>query len=563
MSKEISALERARAAYRPRLPDILRRGIAGLAVRDGKRTGAVGQAEALQARFPRSFGRPIVAFAEGQGPGAPRPLRAGVVLSGGQAPGGHNVITGLFDALRAFHPDSRVYGFLGGPRGIIDARYSELDGATIDPFRNTGGFDMIGSGRDKIETVEQFAACAATCRELALNGLLVIGGDDSNTNAAVLAEHFLEQGVDTAVVGVPKTIDGDLKGEHVEASFGTDTASKVYSELIGNICRDARSSAKYWHFIKLMGRSASHVTLECALQTHANVVLIGEEVRERAATLEQIVEQVAGAVRRRAAAGKSYGVCLVPEGLIEFIPEIRTLIDELNTILSAAADAFAALESFADEKGFVADKLSPAAVAVFDELPDRIQRQLLIDRDAHGNIQVSKIDTEALLTIKVEQRVAQWKARGEFRGSFNIQTHFFGYEGRSAAPSNFDADYTYGLGQLAAALIGFGKTGYVCSIRDLAGPPEQRRVQGVPLTSMMQIETRKGRQVPVIAKALVHTDEAPFRSFSESRELWELEDDYRYPGAIQYFGPAEVSDGPTLTLRLEQSGLAPRVEEDP
>jgi pyrophosphate--fructose-6-phosphate 1-phosphotransferase len=552
MTRDVSALERARAAYQPRLPDILRRGIAGLAVEGGEPTASTGDSQVLQARFPETFGRPVIEFREGRGPGVARPLRVGVVLSGGNAPGGHNVIAGLFDALRGFHAESRVLGFLGGPRGILEAHYRELDAITVDAHRNTGGFDMIGSGRDKIETAEQFAVCRATCAELGLDGLVVIGGDDSNTNAAMLAEYFLDQGAPTAVVGVPKTIDGDLKGEHVEASFGVDTATKVYSELIGNICRDARSSAKYWHFVKLMGRSASHVTLECALQTHANVVLIGEEVREKATTLKQIVEQVAGAIRRRATAGRSYGVCLVPEGLIEFIPEMRSLIDELNTILAAEAEQIAALETFAEESRLVTEKLSAAGATVFGALPERIQRQLLLDRDAHGNVQVSKIDTESLLTEQVGTRIAEWKSEGKFNGSFKFQTHFFGYEGRCAAPSNFDADYTYGLGHVAAALIGFGKTGYMCSIRDLAAPTPARRVQGVPLTSMMQIEMRKGRPVPVIAKALVRTDAGPFGTFAASRDLWEREDDYVYPGAIQYFGPSEVGDRPTLTLRLER-----------
>jgi pyrophosphate--fructose-6-phosphate 1-phosphotransferase len=475
-----------------------------------------------------------------------------VVLSGGQAPGGHNVITGLFDALRDADPGSRLHGFLGGPKGIFTGEQCELTEKIVERYRNTGGFDMIGSGRDKIETEAQLEASARVARELDLDGLVIIGGDDSNTNAAVLAEYFLTQGVPTAVLGVPKTIDGDLKGAEVEASFGFDTATKVYSELIGNICRDARSAGKYWHFIKLMGRSASHVTLECALETRPNIALIGEEVRTREATLAEVVDQVAEVVRRRAEAGKHFGVCLVPEGLIEFIPEVRLLIDELNAMLSAQASEFEALEDFVAERAFVEERLSTERAEVFAALPERIQRQLLLDRDAHGNVRVSQIDTELLLTEKVRRRLAKWRSEGRFSGRFQVQNHFFGYEGRCAAPSNFDADYTYSLGRLAATLIAFEQTGYLCSVRHLAATPERWQATAVPLTSLMQIETRKGRPTPVIGKALVRMDDGPFLSFASAREDWEMNDHYLFPGAIQYFGPEEVCARTTMTLLLEQ-----------
>jgi pyrophosphate--fructose-6-phosphate 1-phosphotransferase len=479
------------------------------------------------------------------------PISIGVVLSGGQAPGGHNVIAGLHDGLESARPGSRLLGFLGGPRGILEGRHRELTAEVLAPYRNTGGFDLIGSGRDKIETDEQLAACRATCERFGLSGLVIVGGDDSNTNAAVLAEFFEAGGPDVAIVGVPKTIDGDLKGGPIETSFGFDTATRVYSELVGNICRDARSAAKYWHFIKLMGRSASHVTLECALATRPNVALIGEEVRERGWTLAQIVEQVAGVVRRRAEDGKPYGVCLIPEGLIEFVPEMRRLIDSLNQALAAGAAEFTELDDPAERRALVRGSLAPDDASVFDSLPRAIQAQLLQERDAHGNVQVSKIDTEQLVIRKVTERIEAWRERGEFPGKFSVQGHFFGYEGRCSAPTNFDADYTYALGRLAAVLTARGKSGYMCALGRLGLPPEQWTAAGVPLTSMMQMETRKGRPAPVIAKALVRLDGAPFRTFAAARELWAAEDAYRYPGAIQYFGPPAVAGGVTETLRLE------------
>jgi pyrophosphate--fructose-6-phosphate 1-phosphotransferase len=551
MSRRPSALEQARVAYQPRLPQIFGAGVEGMGFEEGETTTAARDQESIRERFPRTFGRPVVRLVPGQGPGQRRPLNAGVVLSGGQAPGGHNVIAGLFDALRRIDPASKLYGFLGGPKGIFTARQRELTPEVIDAYRNSGGFDLIGGGRDKIETPEQLDACRATCAELGLDGLVIVGGDDSNTNAAVLAEYFVQHDVRTAVVGVPKTIDGDMKGQGVESSFGFDTATKIYSELIGNICRDAKSAAKYWHFIKLMGRNASHVALECALQTHPNVTLIGEEVEQWNLTLRTIVERVADVVRQRALAGKNYGVCLVPEGLIEFIPEIRQLIVELNRILSENAKYLESIPLLSDRQEFVSQKLDRDSSWVFSGLPQRIRQQLLMERDAHGNVQVSRIDTEEMLVEMVTEKIAQWQVEGKFSGKLQVQHHFFGYEGRSAAPSNFDADYTYSLGHLATALIAFGKTGYICAVQNLAAPAAEWRAAGVPLTSMLQMETRKGQPTPVIGKALVQTDSEPFLSFAAERKRWAIEDDYVYPGAIQYFGPDEICCKPTRSLLLE------------
>jgi len=545
----ISPLEEARLAYRPHLPAALRDGIARVGIEE--READVPDA-AIRERFPHTSGRPAVRLVPGPGPLARRPLRVGVVLGGGQAPGGHNVVAGLVDALDGFEPKSTLIGFLGGPKGILTSRYRELPRAAVDPYRNTGGFDLLGSGRDKIETVEQLEACRTTCRSLALDGLVVVGGDDSNTNAATLAEHFLAHGLATAVVGVPKTIDGDMKGGGIEASFGFDTATKVYAELIGNIARDARSAGKYWHFVRLMGRSASHVTLECALRTRPNVALIAEEVEERGQTLAEVVAHVAEVVRRRAEAGRSYGVCLVPEGLIEFVPEMRALIGELNAVLHGEGDT-SPETTLAARAAFVRERLPIAQRSTFDSLPPRIREQLLLDRDAHGNVQVSKIDTEALLVDGVAARIGAWKAEGKFPGTFHAQAHFFGYEGRCAAPSNFDADYTYALGHVAAALVAFGRTGYLSAVRGLALPHERWSACAVPLTSLLGMELRKGRSVPVIGKALVRTDGPVFRAFAAERERWAIEDAYLFPGAIQYFGPQEVAGRGPLSLELESA----------
>jgi pyrophosphate--fructose-6-phosphate 1-phosphotransferase len=552
VSKGVSALEKARLGYVPQIPEILRRGIRGLAVAEVPPAAGSRDDETIRGHFPRTHGRPGLRFVEGSGPREVKPLVVGVVLSGGQAPGGHNVITGLFDGLKAFHGESRLFGFLGGPKGIMTAKYEELTKERVDAYRNTGGFDMIRSGRDKIETAEDLERCCETAGKLALGGLVVIGGDDSNTNAAVVSEHFLSKGLDVSVVGVPKTIDGDLKSDEVEASFGFDTATKVYSELIGNICRDAKSAAKYWHFVKLMGRSASHVTLECALQTQPNIAIIGEEVEEKKMTIRQIVDGIAEVIRTRSNAGKNYGVCLVPEGLIEFIPEMRSLISELNVILHENEEYFKSLQTFLDRQEFINKKLSKDSSYVFSYLPARIQMQLLIDRDSHGNVQVSRIDTEQLLLEQVKEQLGEWKSKGEFKGKFEAQHHFLGYEGRCAPPSNFDADYTYALGQTAAALVAFRKTGYMSSVRNLTAPRPQWRSGGVALTSMMQIEMRKGKPKPVIAKALVRTEGAPFKRYEAIRDSMTVEDAYLYPGPIQYFGPEEVCGALTKTLVLER-----------
>lgn len=552
MTKSMSELENARAEYKPAVPAMLENGVDHIGIEEGEPTTSLADQEEVKEKFPETWGHPRITFVKGDGLKDKKPLKVGVVLSGGQAPGGHNVITGIFDGIRAIHPESKLYGFLGGPRGIFTENYEELTAEKIAPYRNTGGFDMIGSGRDKIESPEHLAASKEACEKIGLDALVIIGGDDSNTNAAVLAEYFEQQKVNTSVIGVPKTIDGDLKNESVEVSFGFDTASKVYSELIGNICRDSKSARKYWHFVKLMGRNASHVTLECALQTHPNITLIGEEVNQKNMTLAEIVRHVANVVRRRAEEGKNFGVCLVPEGLIEFIPEIRALIGELNEILAKHDAYFKTIKMFSDQQEFVSQKLSRDSSYVFSSLPARIQQQLLYDRDSHGNVQVSKIETEKLIIEQVSELLAEWKAEGKFEGKFSTQSHFLGYEGRCAIPSNFDANYTYTLGQTAAALIAFGKTGYMCCVGSLTSDVKDWKPGGVPITSLLNMETRKGKRKPVIKKALVELDSEPFRVFEKERKAWETEDDYVYPGAIQYFGPSEVSDAPSKTLILEQ-----------
>ena len=476
---------------------------------------------AVQKLFPKTWQQPVLRFEKGKK--APLAMRVGVVLSGGQAPGGHNVITGLRDALS---PGSNLIGFLGGPSGILEKKYIDLN--TVDEFRNSGGFDMIGSGRAKIETQEQLEKALEVALELKLDGLVIIGGDDSNTNAALLAEYFLEHDCKTSVVGVPKTIDGDLKNKYVETSFGFDTASKVYSELIGNICRDALSAKKYYHFIRLMGRSASHMTLECVLQTHANFTIVGEEVAARNLSLKQVVRALVDLIEKRAQAGKNYGVVLVPEGLVEFVPEMKKLINELNT----------------DPK-----KLTTAAQETLDSLPKEIQEQLLLDRDPHGNVQVAHIETEKLLIAMCKKM---------YSGKLNALSHYFGYEGRCSYPSNFDANYCYALGCVAEVLIAGGKSGYMCAIRNLHADTELWEPCGLPITSLMHMEMRKGKEKPVIAKALVDLNGLPFQTFVKARNNWGIEDVYRYPGPIQFFGPKEVCDGTTLTLELESQGRKSR-----
>ena len=547
----ISPLQKARAAYAPKLPPALAKG-ALVRVNEGAPTTAVADVEKIREIFKTTFGSPVLTFEAGEGGRLAAPLNVGVILSGGQAPGGHNVIAGLFDGIRSLHPESRLFGFLKGPDGLVKDEYMELSADIIDAYRNTGGFDMIGSGRTKLETDEQFEAARKHCEALGISALVIIGGDDSNTNACMLAEYFKGRNIPIQVIGCPKTIDGDLKNEWIEASFGFDTACRVYSELIGNIGRDANSAKKYWHFIKLMGRSASHIALECALQTQPNIAIISEEVAAKKMTLGQIVEEIALVVAARAAAGMNFGIALIPEGLIEFVPEIKVLIAELNDLLAANAAKVDAMEK-AEKVAFALANLSKESAAVFSTLPSGIQIQLCNDRDPHGNVQVSLIETEKMLAEMVGTRLKAMKAAGEYSGKFSTQVHFFGYEGRCAAPSNFDADYCYSLGYNAAALIGAGRTGYMSSVRNTMQPSGNWIAGGIPITMMMNIERRHGHDKPVIRKALVELDGAPFRYFAAHRAEWAKATEYVYPGPIQYFGPSSVCDLVTRTLELEHS----------
>ncbi|MFP4376899.1 MAG: diphosphate--fructose-6-phosphate 1-phosphotransferase [Spirochaetales bacterium] len=556
MSK--SPLQQARYQYKPKLPKALQGAIGSAKLEFGDATESVDNQSDLKQLFKNTYGKPVATLvpdATGEKPTSDA-LTVGVVLSGGQAPGGHNVIAGLFDALKALNPEAKVFGFLKGPGGILDDKAIELTPSFVDEYRNTGGFDMIGSGRTKIESDEQFQRALEVAKQRELDAIVVIGGDDSNTNAALLAEYFVEHNADTRVIGVPKTIDGDLKNESIEVSFGFDTATKVYSELIGNIERDAASARKYWHFIKLMGRSASHIALECALQTQPNVCIISEEVAEKRQTLGDIVEAIVEVVKARSENGEDFGVVLVPEGLIEFVPEMRALISELNKLLGTNQAYFSTLNTFEDQSEWVNKSLSRDSSYVFSSLPTAIQRQLLMDRDPHGNVQVSRIETEMLLVEMVSDRLAELKSRGEFEGKFNALTHFFGYEGRCAFPSNFDTDYCYSLGRTASLLIAGGLTGYLASVRNLSKPAEAWSAGGIPLTMMMNMEERHGKMKPVIRKALVELDGAPFKRFAAHRDQWALKTSFLFPGAIQYYGPAEVCDQPSITLRLEREGNA-------
>ncbi|GBC96000.1 Pyrophosphate--fructose 6-phosphate 1-phosphotransferase [bacterium HR16] len=550
MTDSKSPLQQARASYQPKLPPALRTG--NIAVQLGEPTEPATDREEIRNLFPHTYGQPIATLVEGKGDLATRPLKVGVVLSGGPAPGGHNVIAGVFDALKAANPHSQVYGFLKGPAGVIKGKYIELTADIVDQYRNTGGFNMIMTGRDKIEKPEELEACRKNFEQMGLDGLVIIGGDDSNTNAAVLAEYLRSVGSATCIIGVPKTIDGDMKNELIEASFGFDTASKVYSELIGNIARDATSAVKYWHFIRLMGRAASHVTLECALQTHPNIALISEEVQAKGITLEQIVEQIVQSVVKRAQAGKNYGVALVPEGLVEFIAEIKTLIDELSAILGQEEAYIHSLPDHSERVQYLSTKLSDHSARVYGSLPQDIQA-VLLRRDSHGNVPLSQVETERLLIDLVSDRIRELQAKGEAQEvRFSPLSHFFGYEGRCAAPSNFDADYAYTLGYAAAQLIRAGLTGYTVYVRNLTRSADEWVAGGVPVTMMLNIEMRKGKPTPVIRKALVDLNGKPFQTFAQQRERWAIEDDYRFPGPIQYFGPSEVCDAPTLTLQLER-----------
>ncbi len=554
---DLSSLQKARYAYQPKLPPVLKGGISGIAPQKGKPTESIANQGELKALFPKTYGAPIVSFASGKSEAdVSKALRVGVILSGGQAPGGHNVITGLYDGLKKGNPASVLLGFLGGPIGIMTSKYIQFDDTTIDAYRNTGGFDIIGSGRDKIEKPEQFEASLKTAQDLKLNAVVVVGGDDSNTNAALLAEFFLSKASPIQVIGCPKTIDGDLKNEYIETSFGFDTACKTYSELIGNIMRDCNSAKKYWHFVKLMGRSASHIGLECALQTRPNICIVGEEVSEKKMTLAQIVEQVAGIVAKRADKGMNYGVALIPEGLVEFIPEVGALIAELSDALAHDAEGpkdFEKAATLEAQLSWLKAHLAPANYAVLDSLPADTQRQLFLERDPHGNVQVSLIETEKLVIEMVKRQLKAWAKEGKYKGKFSALSHFFGYEGRCAFPTNFDADYCYSLGYTAFALIANGLTGYLSSVRNVSKPASEWVAGGIPLTMMMNMEQRHGKQKPVIRKALVELSGKPFKAFAALRDAWALENHYLFPGAIQYWGPTEVCDAPTETLKLERS----------
>ena len=543
-----SALQIARAAYQPKLPKALKGAVKAV---EGAATQSVADQEAIQKLFPNTYGMPLIKFEAGEAVKLPA-MNVGVILSGGQAPGGHNVISGLFDGIKALNPDSKLYGFILGPGGLVDHNYMELTSDIIDEYRNTGGFDMIGSGRTKLEKEDQFEKGLEILKELGIKALVIIGGDDSNTNACVLAEYYAAKKAGVQVIGCPKTIDGDLKNEMIETSFGFDTACKVYSEVIGNIQRDCNSARKYWHFIKLMGRSASHIALECALQVQPNVCIISEEVEAKDMSLDDVVTYIAQVVADRAAQGNNFGTVLIPEGLVEFIPAMKRLIAELNDFLATNAEEFSQIKK-SHQRDYIIRKLSPENSAIYASLPEGVARQLTLDRDPHGNVQVSLIETEKLLSEMVATKLATWKAEGKYVGKFAAQHHFFGYEGRCAAPSNYDADYCYSLGYTASMLIANGKTGYMSSVRNTTAPAEEWIAGGVPITMMMNMERRHGEMKPVIQKALVKLDGAPFKTFAAMRDQWAMPTDYVYPGPIQYFGPTEVCDQPTKTLQLEQA----------
>ncbi|MCK9438115.1 MAG: diphosphate--fructose-6-phosphate 1-phosphotransferase [Synergistaceae bacterium] len=523
-------------------------------IEEGAATQSVRDQEAIGKLFPNTYGMPIVTFAGSAGEtGSDSPHNVGVILSGGQAPGGHNVIAGIFDGIKRLHRDSRLYGFILGPGGLIDHQYKELTAEIIDEYRNTGGFDIIGSGRTKLETKEQFDKGLEILKKLEIKALVIIGGDDSNTNACVLAEYYASINAGVQVIGCPKTIDGDLKNEQIETSFGFDTACKVYSELIGNIQRDCNSARKYWHFIKVMGRSASHIALECALQTHPNICIVSEEVEAKGWSLDQIIDDIATVIANRAEKGLNFGTVIIPEGLIEFIPAMKKLINELNDFLVHNQEEFDLVRR-SGKRDYIISKLSPENANIYASLPDSVARQLTLDRDPHGNVQVSLIETEKLLAEMVKKRLDKWKKEGKYNGKFSTITHFFGYEGRCAAPSNYDADYCYSLGYTASMLVAAGKTGYMASVRNTTAQASEWLAGGIPITMMMNMERRHGELKPVIQKALVELNGTPFSYFMSQRDKWAIETDYVYPGPIQYFGPTEVCDQPSKTLQLEQKG---------
>lgn len=543
---EKSALQISRSAYQPKLPKALQ---GAVKIKEGNPTQSVDDQEDIKKLFPNTYGMPVVEFVPSE-EACNTKMNVGIILSGGQAPGGHNVITGLFDQVKKLNPENRLYGFILGPGGLVDHNYMELTKDIIDEYRNTGGFDMIGSGRTKLEQVEQFEKGLEIIRELDIKAIVIIGGDDSNTNACVLAEYYAAKNYGVQVIGCPKTIDGDLKNAQIETSFGFDTATKTYAELIGNIERDCNSARKYWHFIKVMGRSASHIALECALQCQPNICIVSEEVEQKDMTLNQIVDQLCEAIAYRAAQGNNFGTVIIPEGLIEFIPAIGRLIQELNDLLAAHGADYKDLDKTA-QREYIISHLSKENAATFETLPEGVARQLSLDRDPHGNVQVSLIETEKLLSEMCEARLAQWKKEGKYVGKFAALHHFFGYEGRCAAPSNFDADYCYALGFNAAWLIDAGVTGYISSLRNLTKPSVQWLAGGVPISMMFNMERRHGEMKPVIQKALVRLDGTPFQRFAAKRDDWAINTQYVFPGPIQYFGPAEVCDQPTLTLHYE------------
>ena len=550
----LSPLQKARYEYAPKLPGMLRNGIAEICVKEGEDTQSVADQDKIKALFPNTYGKKEITFQKGQNTSAAKKQVVGVILSGGQAPGGHNVVCGLYDALKATNKDNVLFGFKGGPSGLLENDYVIFDDEYIDQYRNTGGFDIIGSGRTKLETEQQFEIVADVAKKHGLTAIVIIGGDDSNTNAAVLAEYMAAHGTGVQVIGCPKTIDGDLKNEDIEASFGFDTATKTYAEVIGNIERDCNSAKKYWHFIKVMGRSASHVALECALKTQPNICLISEEVAAKKMSLSQIADQIADAVAKRAARGMNFGVAIIPEGVVEFVPEFSVLISEINELLAGSkADEFNALPTWADKYAFIEKGLTKASMDVFAILPQTIQQQLFLERDPHGNVQVSLIESEKLFSALVADKLKAMAAEGKYDGKFSALHHFFGYEGRCAFPSNFDADYCYSLGYNAFMLIQYGYTGYLSKVSNLSKPAEEWVAGGMPITKMMNIERRHGEDKPVIRKALVELDGAPFKYFEAHRAEWAVETAFTYPGAIQYYGPAEVCDITTITLALEQA----------
>lgn len=552
--KNLSPLQEERLKYQPKLPSSLVRGISSLNCVEGSATQSVANQAEIQELFQNTYGKPVVTFSASEESKSMEARNVGVILSGGQAPGGHNVIAGLYDALKQSNPEGKLYGFLGGPSGIIDGKYVEFTDEFIDDYRNTGGFDIIGSGRTKLETEEQFEKSLAVCKKLNISAVVIIGGDDSNTNAALLGEWFVKHNAGIQVIGCPKTIDGDLKNEQIEISFGFDTATKTYAELIGNIERDANSAKKYWHFIKIMGRSASHVALEAALQTQPNITLISEEVETKAMSLSSVIDYMVDIIVKRADMGKNFGIAVIPEGLIEFIPEMKSMIANLNDIMAELENdpAFVNAATIREKFEIVENRLSADNAKVYNSLPALIKTQLLADRDPHGNVQVSKIETEKLLIEMIATRLDELKSEGSYIGKFNAQAHFFGYEGRCAFPSNFDADYCYSLGYNAYALISFGLTGYLSSVRNLTEPASKWIAGGVPLTMMMNMERRHGEMKPVIKKALVELDGPVFKKLEQNREDWALNDRYLFSGAIQYFGPSSVCDITTVTLKLEQ-----------